>query len=116
MTQVNDQLTRLAESSKKEKITPPNYDEIILTQEEISEALRIAREVKYYELKRQEYIINLKKERVFKLYTAKELFDLISQTITQSGELYIVDDENMDQIKQMCLYFSGDTRFNGDLG
>src|SRR5690242_14953060 len=108
MKEVNEQLERLAQSSKKIESTPANFEHIILTQEEIAEALRIARECKHHELKRREYLKNLRKQPTYYQYTAKELFEAIGKTITQSGTPYVIDQENEEQIKQLCLYFSGD--------
>ena len=116
MKEVNEQLTRLAASSKKIESTPENFEHVILSQEEITEALRIARECKHHELHRRQYLEDLKKTPTYYKYTAKELLEGISQTICQSGEPYVIDEENEVQIKKLCLYFAGDKRFETQYG
>jgi DNA replication protein DnaC len=114
MNQLRNQLEQLS-PSQKEKITPPSYDDIILTEAETAEALRLAREVKALELKKQEWFEKVSANPVYKYYTAKELGMALLKTRPAIGEPYVVDEDNKHQVNQLCFYFSRDSRFVGDL-
>jgi DNA replication protein DnaC len=99
-----DELTPLL---KKEK-TLESFDSIQLSESETLEALRRGREEKYYELKRIEYNEKLKAERSFPHYGYEQLLDYFQMQ-------FEVDDFNREIVERICLYFSADARFNGDL-
>lgn len=84
------------------------FDHIELTEEEIEDVLKKGREEKYYRLQREAYKSMLAAGRAFKNYSYGELFDLFTLQ-------YEVDDFNRSQVDQICLYFAGDDRFNGDI-
>lgn len=84
-----------------------NFNDIILDDEEIAIALRVAREEKFYRLKRIEYMAELNTPREIKLYSFDEVHKIISGLIT-------VDEYNATVIRKLCLYFSGDDRFKNE--
>ncbi len=88
---------------------PQQYTEIDLTMEETEEALRIAREQKYFALKRIEYLEKISKPLEFITLTAEQLFEKYKEQFKFS------DEEHERKIKQLCCYFAKDIRFSGDL-
>jgi DNA replication protein DnaC len=70
--------------------------------------MRRGREDKYYELKRQEYNERLKEHRQYPLYTVTQLQAFFTAQ-------YTIDESNAVPVSQVCLYFSGDPSFAGDL-
>lgn len=114
MNNLRDHLEQLAPSSEL-KITPHQYEDETLTEEETTEALRVAREKKSIERQKQEWFDKIKAQPVYRQYSAAELFKAVQQTRSHNGKRFILDNENEEQIRQLCLYFSNDKRFNGDL-
>lgn len=84
------------------------YLSIELTEEERDEALRLAREQKYFMFKRIEYSEKIKKQSVYKTYTALQLEEFFKMHL-------VIDEQNDYVLKQIFLYFSGDNNFEGDL-
>lgn len=76
-----------------------NFEGIELDEQEIEEALRKAREEKYYMLKRVEY--NQKISAVYnpKRYTWQEVRD-------EFGKQFTIDDDNRAIIEMLCYYFT----------
>lgn len=85
-----------------------NYDHIVLEEDEISEALRAAREQKHYFLKRLQYGQSLNKPRDIPSATAEFVFE-------KYRELYAIDDDNEEVVRNLSYYFTNDHRFEGDL-
>jgi DNA replication protein DnaC len=115
MHPIQARLEQLAPSLNQEKIIRPSYSDIVLTEEEKEEALRLAREKKYGEIKKQEWFESISKQPVFRHYNADELLTAIKQCRTHTGKKVVVDDENINQVRELCFYFAGDARFNGNL-
>lgn len=84
------------------------YDQIELTEEESKEALRLAREKKYFYEKEIAYKKSLSKAYEPMKFTAEELLTFINVQ-------YTIDDDNRSIVEQLCFYFSGDSRFSGDI-
>lgn len=84
------------------------FNHIELTEDEITEALRAAREQKHYLLKRLEYGQSLNKPREIPTATAEQVFE-------KYREFYAIDKYNIDVVKNLCYYFTNDTRFYGNL-
>lgn len=84
------------------------FDHIELDENEIEEALRLAREKKHYQLKRIQYMERLNGKKTFMNYTAEQLLIFFEQSLT-------VDEDNRNIVIQLCKYFSQDKSFNGDL-
>lgn len=77
---------------------------MVLTEEETEQALRAAREEKYYLLKRIGYLEALNTPVNPKKYTADEIMNFLREVIT-------VDDENLEVVSLLCYYFANDERF-----
>lgn len=93
-----------------------DFQHIELTEEEAAEALRAAREQKHYQLKRIAYLEQLNTPKVFKKFTADEIFKLLTTDEKDpDGDIMVkglsVDKENEEVIRLLCYYFSGDERF-----
>lgn len=97
------------------RITKPLFEEIELTEDEIEEGLRLAREKKYHEIKKQEWFDKVKSRPVFRMYTSDELKSALLQTRSSTGKKFVIDEENRHAVEQLCLYFAKDARFTGDL-
>lgn len=97
-------------SSKENPLEPltEQYTEVELSEQETIEALRIAREKKFYHLREIEYKKSLAKSLEPAKFSATELYQYFSLQ-------YTIDEANKEIVAQLCLYFSGDTRFKGDL-
>lgn len=81
------------------------FDHIKLTDEETTEALRNAREIKHYLLKRKAYLEEVSSPRQFKSFTAEE----VKKSIEDSG--FVIDSFNEEITWLLCLYFTKDERF-----
>ncbi len=94
-------------SSTPEKISESkrDFNEVILTDEEAAEALRNARETKFYFLRKIAYLESLNAPKVFKSFTAQEIENTIRATD------FVVDAHNENILRLLCFYFSGDERF-----
>jgi hypothetical protein len=114
MNAIKHHLEQLA-PSLHQPITPPSYDEITLTEEEASEALRLGREKKYLQQLKDEWHQKIKSKPVHRQYSAEELFSALKATRSAAGKRYVIDRDNENQVNQLCLYFSKDARFVGDL-
>lgn len=84
------------------------FDNIELTEEEIDEALRYAREMKHYRLKQIQYFQSLDKPRNAPKPTKEELFDSFRSE-------FQTDNTNHSVVLSLCCYFSEDKIFSGDL-
>lgn len=84
------------------------FPEIELTDEQISEALRNAREKEFYRRRAEEYRKNLLSARAFPKFNQGQLIDFFSMQ-------YEIDKTNEKIIHDLCYYFSGDKAFSGDL-
>jgi DNA replication protein DnaC len=92
-----------------------NYDEIQLTDEETAEALRAGREKKALDIAKKEYWNKITAEPIIYKYTAEALHGALENSITANGKKYVIDKDNEYQVEQLCYYFAGDARFNGNL-
>jgi DNA replication protein DnaC len=93
-----------------------DFLKVELTEEEAAEALRAAREAKYYQQRRIKYLESLNAPKVFKTFTSDQIFE----ALTTNGEdengnpiktALDVDNYNEHVIRLLCHYFSGDERF-----
>lgn len=85
-----------------------NYDHIHLNEDQVKEALRQGREKEHYRLKQIEYRERLMKTPQYPKYNSEQVFEWF-------GLQYTVDDDNVTIVQELCKYFTGDSRFNGDL-
>lgn len=95
-------------SSSQAKADSVNFDEIELDEIELEDAMRKAREEKFYRLQREAYREKLFADTQPKKYTSGQLLEFFSKTL-------VVDNDNRDIIHQMCWYFAGEKTFPGDL-
>lgn len=95
----------------QEKTTQEAFNEIELTEDEIEEALRKGREEKYYRLKREKYWEDVSNEPEIMNYTAKELYVMLKQAKNPSGQPVVIDNDNKEIARLLCLYFSGNPDF-----
>lgn len=98
-----DQLTPLSSQSKISE-SSKDFPEITLTDEEVKEALRAARETKYYLLKRVAYLESLNAPKAVKLFTADEVEAIFKKEL-------VIDPENEEVVRLLCFYFTNDERF-----
>jgi hypothetical protein len=105
-SQIREHLNQLSPSSHNQKTSESTKDfqEVVLTDDEIEAALQRAREEKYYLQKRISYLEALNTPIERKKYTSEQIKDFLSQVIT-------IDNENESVVWKLCLYFSGDERF-----
>lgn len=95
---------------------PPTYDEVELSDDEKEEALRIARQVKHTAAVRRAYREELEKEWKIPVFTAEQVFEIIENGQTYNGKKFLFENpEYTKVVKNLCCYFTGDPRFNGDL-
>jgi DNA replication protein DnaC len=83
-----------------------NFDDIELTQEEQAEVLRVARAKKNARLREQAYWENVNKARELVKFNAEGLFEHAKKHIE-------IDEHNEVIVKTICMYFTGDKRFEG---
>lgn len=88
---------------------PEQFNEIELDEQEIEEALRIGREVKYYALQREAYRRKLQEDVVYTKHSAEQLFDQYAKMFK------IQDDKHRAKIVNLCCYFANDSRSAYDL-
>lgn len=85
---------------------------MVLTDEEVSEALRIARKAKHFQQIRSEYGRKVSSDRVYPKHTAEELAAIVKMRFHQRHvREYIVDDHNREVFNLLCYYFAGDPKF-----
>lgn len=80
----------------------------------MDEALRKAREDKYYKLKRLAYLNKINEPTKWFTPSADDLKNVLLSTVSKNGDPYIINASNEPVIDQLCYYFSGDPRFKGD--
>lgn len=109
-TEIRKKLEDLTSGLKLENLSASSnqYSHIELTEEEKTEALRVARENKHFLLRRLEYAEQLRARRSAPKFTAEQLYEFFSAQ-------FDVDDENQIIVKNLCCYFTDDSRFRGDL-
>jgi hypothetical protein len=88
-----------------------DFLKVELTQEEHDEALRQARETKHYHLKKIAYLEKLNAPKVFKSFTAEEIFDLLkSDSTDEIGNVIskglIIDKDNEEVVRLLTYYYT----------
>lgn len=106
MQALREHLQKLA--PLQEKITARDFSEIALTDEEVAEALRQAREEKFYRLEREKYWDKVLSEPEIQTFTAEQLFGRLKASRNPAGRSFVIDDDNREQVKLLCQYFAGD--------
>jgi len=62
------------------QITPESYSDVILTEEEVSEALRIAREAKHVAKLKADYMEKIRSQPLVPKFSAEEMFEMLLRT------------------------------------
>lgn len=108
-------MQQLAPKLEEQITTINNYDDIVLTDEETAEALRVGREKKALDIAKKEYWNKITAEPIIYRYTADGVKKALANSINSHGKKYVIDADNEYQVNQLCYYFAGDARFNGNL-
>ena len=102
----------------EEQITTTNdgeLDDIELTDEELLEAVRVAKECKLLAIRKSQYWEKITSPPNPVALTAESLITALAQSRNAKGRKYEIDADNERQVAQLCYYFSRDERFEGDL-
>lgn len=70
-----------------------------------------ARREKHFRLERERYKAELNKPLVIPTYTAEQLAIQLKKTPVSDEDLFRIDDDNREAVKQLCYYFTADKRF-----
>jgi hypothetical protein len=89
------------------------YSDIELDESELEEALRAAREAKHYRLVREAYSRSLREDPVYPKFTAEQVFEKYGAILNDEGIPFgnCMSDKFEARVKWLCLYFTGDPRF-----
>lgn len=112
---IKDQLQELSPDSQ-EPVTTNLFENIELTSEEVQEALRLGRESKHFKIEQEAYWNKINARMEWHMPTARELYEQLRNTPTQSGGRFQITDWNKDVIFNLCLYFAGDPKFEQRTG
>lgn len=107
MHRLQEHLQKLA--PLQEKIIPRSFDDIELDESEKEEALRQARENKFYRLEKEKYWDKVLTEPEVKQYTTVELIARLKASKNYNGKSFVVDRDNEAQVEMICQYFAGVT-------
>lgn len=105
MSALREHLQKLA--PLQEKIIQRDFNEIQLDDEEREEALRRAREEKFYRLEREKYWDKVLAEPEVKQYTTVELIGRLRASKNALGKSFVIDRDNEVQVELICQYFAG---------
>jgi DNA replication protein DnaC len=109
MHRLKEALEKLAPS--QEKIIQNDFSEIELDEQEIDEALRQAREDKFYRLEKAKYWDRVLTEAEPGRFTTEELRGKLKGSKNQLGKSFMVDNDNRAQVDLICQYFALDPKF-----
>lgn len=110
MKELKEYLDRVAPNPEK-TITQNDYSEIVLTEEETKEALRKGREEKFIQLQKEAYWRKVTEQPNYRQYTAIELYHRLKNSRNATGKPFVIDNQNVEAIKLLCLYFANDKKF-----
>lgn len=108
--QLRKHLTELSPSREPDTVSPSEFNEIELTDDEQKEALRRARELKYFADEKAKYWDKIVSGERYQRPNARELFEKLKQTRSPLGIPFEVTDWNKQVIFSLCLYFAGDPK------
>ncbi len=84
----------------------------MLTPEQEEEALRLARETEHYRIQKEQYWEKINSKVEWDVPKAREFYELLKQTKSQTGVYYKLTDGNKKVVQALCLYFAADPKFN----
>lgn len=87
------------------------FNDIELTEEELKQALYAAKKEKHFQLSRQAYREKMCEERTFPTLNADQLKAFVIQKGNERFGKIQIDQDNEHIFNLLCLYFSGDKRF-----
>ncbi len=93
--------------------TVEDYAEETLTPEETAEALRKGREEKHLRRIKEAWLEKIKSQNLWKYPNPRELYEQLLTTKSQTGRPFQLTPGNKQVVHALCLYFAGDTKFNG---
>jgi DNA replication protein DnaC len=102
----------------EEQITTTNdgeLDDIELTDEELLAAVKVAKEIKLLAIRKSQYWERITASTTPPVISAESLYSALEQSRNAKGRRYEIDADNERQVSQLCYYFAGDERFEGDL-
>jgi len=88
-----------------------SYDHVVLTDDEINEALRQARKKKDAEIKLKEYMLRISQPVIYQKETAHELLQRVLFDAANEYSEFQIDGSNQMLFHLLALYFSGDPEF-----
>ena len=114
----SDELTQAFKIAKSEKFKNTKSQEdfdpfsiIELTEEEEQHAIKKAKQSKLASKNENEYWEKLKEPKKYPKYTAPKLYNIIKINGERDIKGFTLDEYNNESFKKLCLYFSGDPRF-----
>jgi hypothetical protein len=111
MKELKEYLDRVAPNPEKIIAGTEDFNDIDLSPEEEQEALRVAREKKYYNQKKKAYWESVTTDPVITYYNANQLGHHLKAAKTPSGKPFMIDNDNREIVKLICQYFSNDPEF-----
>lgn len=109
--EVKKRLQELATTFPESTESKCEYDDIELTDEELLEAVRLGKQAKDSRNKIAEYNLKIQQSINWSRPTARELFEGLLQTRSNTGERFLITDWNKQVVNSLCLYFAGDPVF-----
>lgn len=106
------QPTEKPQTPKKVTVNYDEIDAVVLTEEETIAAIRKVKEHKLAKIREKEYWDRIRKPVEFPTYkTPQDFGKLIINKIKHSIPGFVIDDQNRDIFKLLCLYFTRDPEF-----
>jgi hypothetical protein len=105
-------MDKLAPKNSEAQTTTPSYDDEVLSEEEIQEALRAGREKKALQRVKSEYWDKITNTNRWKIPNAAELKAGLLLTIGVGGLPYKLTNANESVVNLLCRYFAADASFN----
>lgn len=92
-----------------------DLDAVELTEEELQAAIRVAKEMKLLQIRKEKYWEKVTASSQCADFAFEDLYSALKQSRNPKGKQYVIDSDNERQALQLCYYFAGDERFEGDL-
>jgi hypothetical protein len=102
MKELKEYLDRVAPNPEKIIAGTEDFNDIDLSPEEEQEALRVAREKKYYNQKKKAYWESVTTDPVITYYNANQLGHHLKAAKTPAGKPFLIDNDNREIVKLIC--------------
>lgn len=106
--QIKEQLNQLAPDKRVSEVSVEQYNEIELTEEQKAEALRLGREREFFKRRHEAWKRSIQSNPIYPSFTSGQLYEFYKAQ-------FEVDNDNITVVENLCHYFAGDNRFDGDL-